>query len=148
MENHLNQQEPHVLVDQEYAFFGIWDKAPEGRCRVRIIQRNGDAPILLISELADNPSTSITNMMEHLAPEIIREFLPQAFEELELPTIIEHYPPRGKYREALDLVTFEKPSPRKAWLGGRQRISLGEPHWRHLPIEDVRRILGEYADEV
>jgi hypothetical protein len=42
---------------------------------VSIVARPGARLVLLITELADNPSTSITTMMEQLAPEIIREFL-------------------------------------------------------------------------
>ena len=82
-------------------------------------------------------------MMEHLAPAIIREFLPRQFEELELPTVIEHYPAREKRNETFDLVTFEKATPRKAWLGGRSRISFGDPSWKHLPLEEARKMIGD-----
>lgn len=135
--------QPQVVLDTEYAFQGYWDAKPEGKCRVRLIEKNGAPPVLLITELPDNPSTSVTNIMEHLAPEIIRTFLPQAFEELELPTIIEHYEAQRDIEETFDLVTFAHAAPRKVWLGGRERISLGEPHWKRLPLEEAKALLGE-----
>jgi hypothetical protein len=142
----VKEREPahhRVSVDQEYRYFGYYDRAPEGKCRVRIVERNGVRPILLLTDLPDNPSTSVINMMEYLVPELMREFMPRAFEELELPTVIEHSLPRGKREEMFSLVTFKKTVPVKAWLGGRSRLSLGEPSWKHLPIEEARKILGE-----
>jgi hypothetical protein len=115
---------------------------------VRILERIDAAPVLILTELPDNPSTSITNMMEHLAPEVIREFLPYAFEELEPVTVIERYPQRNRRDETFSLVRFERLTPRKVWLGGRSRISLGEPRWKHRSREDVRAFLGGYADEL
>jgi hypothetical protein len=86
--------------DYEYAFRGTWDKEPEGRCRVRILQRDGTPPILLLTELTSNPSTSVTNMIEILAAELIARHFPVRFEAVgEDPvTLIEHYEPLGDER--------------------------------------------------
>jgi hypothetical protein len=46
--------------DYLYAFRGTWDREPEGRCRVRILQGDGKPPILVLTELTSNPSTSVT----------------------------------------------------------------------------------------
>ena len=48
------------VVDTTYAFRGTWDREPEGRCRVRILGRPSQPPILILTELATNPSTSVT----------------------------------------------------------------------------------------
>jgi hypothetical protein len=45
----------------------------DGVCRVRAVERvNGTGKILLISELLQSLSTSVTNLVENLAPETIR----------------------------------------------------------------------------
>ncbi len=62
---------------------------------------------------------------------------------------IEHYPaehtPRGTVgrRETWDRIDFASWSPRKVWLGGRERVSLGEPTWRPMPREEVAGLIGE-----
>jgi hypothetical protein len=142
--------------DYEYAFRGTWDTTPKGRCRVRILQERGKVPIFILTELNTNPSTSVTNMVEHLVPELIARHLPHRFEVVgEDPAIVvEHYEPlkdatsgRGG-KPTYDRVTFERWIPRRVWLGGRERLSLGEPAWKHLPEEEVRTLLGAEADDL
>ena len=81
--------------DYQYAFRGTWDKEPEGRCRVRILQADGTPPLLVLTELNANPSTSVTNMIEVLAAELIAKHFPTRFEAVgEDPiTLIEHVRP-------------------------------------------------------
>jgi hypothetical protein len=81
--------------DYEYAFRGTWDREPEGRCRVRILQRDGTPPVMVLTELNTNPSTSVTNMVEVLAAELIAKHFPVRFEAVgEDPiTLVEHYEP-------------------------------------------------------
>src|SRR5689334_12025213 len=82
--------------DDEYAFRGTWDREPEGRCRVRILQESGKPPTMVLTELNDNESTSVTNLIEVLAAELIARHFPSRFEVVgeEPVTLIEHYPPR------------------------------------------------------
>jgi hypothetical protein len=142
--------------DYEYAFRGTWDREPEGRCRVRILETDNRSPILILTELTTNPSTSVTNMVEHLVPELIAKHMPHRFEVVgEDPAIVvEHYEPvadqpRGRRgKPTYDRVTFGDWRPRRVWLGGQERLSLGEPEWRHLPDEDVRALLGDEADDL
>jgi hypothetical protein len=144
--------------DLEYAFRGYWSPdTPDGKCRVRILQNDGAPPILVITELLSNRSTSVTNAMEWLAAELVGKYLPHRFEALGEPPaiVVEHYPPRPGMRRGLrdaatyDLVTFASWRPRRVRVsGGFERITLGEPDWRHLPPAEVRALLGDEADDL
>jgi hypothetical protein len=141
--------------DFEYAFRGTWDKQPEGRCRVRILQQDGRPPTVILTELTSNPSTSVTNMVEILAAELIARHFPVRFEAVgEDPiTLVEHYEPmvyaRGRRgKPTYDRVEFGRWSPRKVWLGGQARLSLGEPDWRPLPDHEVIALIGGEADDL
>jgi hypothetical protein len=143
------------IVDTTYAFRGTWDREPEGRCRVRILDRQALPPILVLTELNDNPSTSVTNLAEVLVAELIARYMPHRFEVVdEDPAfVIEHYEPmqdgRGRRgKPTYDRVLFTSWVPRKVWLGGRERLSLSEPDWRHLPDHEVRALLGDEADDL
>lgn len=140
--------EQRPIVDEIHAFCGIWDRVPVGRCRVRIIEREHQEPVLLISEVSDNVSTSVTNIMEHLAPELLQRYLPYRFEEFVPAMIIEHYPAvHGRDKATYDLVTFESWRLKRVWIGGQARLSLGEPTWTHLPAAKVLDLLGDLADD-
>jgi hypothetical protein len=85
---------------------------PGGKCRIRIYERDGGVPVVIASELSDNTNTSVTNLAEYLAAEIVVKHFPYRFEE-ETPIVwIEHYPPieaygkRGKTVE-YSLVEFD-----------------------------------------
>ncbi len=140
---------PVKLYDGEFRYRGTWDKTPEGVCRVRLFHRGPEPPVLVLSELPDNPSTSVTNMAEVLVAEAVRHFCPERFEFPEPAIVLEHYPAeyteagrRGR-RETWDRISFASWSPRKVWLGGRERISVGEPTWRPIPRDEVVRLIGE-----
>lgn len=155
-ERPVGEPTPAKTADYRYAFRGTWDKAPEGTCRVRILEDGRRPPILVLTELNANASTSVTNMVEVLAAELIANHFPHRFEQIgEDPvTLIEHYEPlrddrtgrRGK--PTYDRVTFASWTPRRVWLGGQARLSLGEPEWKHLPDDEVRRLLGAEADDL
>src|SRR5215204_4176559 len=161
MDDHVSETLPQAdsltkTADYRYAFRGTWDKEPEGRCRVRILEGQGkEQPVMILTELRDNPSTSVTNMIEVLAAELIAKHFPQRFEAVrEDPVVlIEHYEPvkddRGARRAAptYDRVAFGSWAPRRIWLGGKERVSLSEPYWRHLPEQEVKALLGAEADD-
>jgi len=117
-------------------------------CRIQIFGRPGVVPIVIATELPSNHGTSVTNMAEYLAAEIIAKHFPQRFEE-EVPVCwIEHYPPiqaygrSGKTRE-YSLVEFASYRPRLVQRFGGPRLSIGEPNWRYLEEQEVERILGQ-----
>jgi hypothetical protein len=143
-------------ADYVYLHRGFWDTQPEARVRVRFIERSEGPPILLLTEPHENESTSLTNLIEVLAAELIAKHCPARFETLGEPPaiVIEHYPPdpnrpagprnAGQY----DLVTFASWTPRPARSGSQHRTSLGEPSWRHLSAAEVRALIGDEADDL
>ena len=61
---------------------------PGAVCRVRIYERPGAVPVVIVSELAENKNTSITNMAEYLAAEIPAKYLPGVFESDQQPPFV------------------------------------------------------------
>jgi hypothetical protein len=57
--------------DYIHRYRGYWSDG--GRCRIRIYHEAGRAPVMLCSQLPDNHNTSITNMAEYIAAEMIEE---------------------------------------------------------------------------
>src|SRR3982751_791506 len=86
----LHNLKPMKLTnDFIYHYLGF--HIPGGICRVRIYQRKGQVPIMLVSELDENRNTSITNMAEYLAAELLLRYFPDRLKE-RLPVLwIEHY---------------------------------------------------------
>jgi hypothetical protein len=60
-----------------------------GKCRIRIYREAGRSPMAICSQLQDNENTSVTNMAEYLAAEVV------VANSLSTPlTWVEHYPER------------------------------------------------------
>ena len=71
--------------DYIHHYRGYWSDG--GKCRIRIYREEGQSPVVICSQLPDNDNTSVTNMAEYLAGEVIEE------QSLPTPlTWIEHYP--------------------------------------------------------
>jgi len=133
--------------DYLYEFHGY--HTPGGVCRIRIYEKPADTPVIIATELPDNPNTSVTNMAEYLAAEIIAKHFPQRFEEERPVTWIEHYPPievrgkRGK-KDEYSVVEFSSYTPRREYTFGQPRVRIGEPSWRHIDEDDLTRLLGQH----
>ena len=116
------------------------------RCRIRIYQQPGQAPVAIATELEKNPGTSITNMAEQLCAEVIRAYFPERFEEEESVQWIEHYrrTPQELRRQEPEFarVTFHSAAPRRVQRYGTDRLQLGRPHWTYLPREEVEALVG------
>jgi hypothetical protein len=97
-----------------WEYKGLHD-APS-KCGVSIWPRKGGGKIVIFSELPDNPGTSVTNWIEHLATAVRSGRLVQPED---LVIWIEHYPSAPGHPETFDSVTFE------VYDGGYSR-----PHWR------------------
>jgi hypothetical protein len=137
------------LIDELHRFRGSFDREPEGVCWLRVFGRGGESPVVVLAELDANASTSVTNLAEILAAEVIARHMPHRFEYDEPAVVLEHYPERrhqksGKVVHAAtwDRVTFETWAPRRIFLGGQERVSLGAPAWRRLPGDEVARLIG------
>lgn len=136
------------IADYVYAYRGTWDLEPHGICWVRVFEAEGQTPVIIMSELPQNPSTSVTNMVEHLAPELIQRHFPHRFEEVPPAIFLEHYveerTPEGRRgrKATWDRLSFHSWAPRRVWLSGRERIAFGESHWEHLPPPEVEALIG------
>ncbi len=120
--------------DYIHYYRGYWSDG--GKCRIRIYREEGRPPVVICSQLLDNNNTSITNMAEYLAAEVIEKH------GLATPlTWIEHYPEhRGKHGE-YSLVTFTSWERREVCLGGVWHCRVGSPKWSPLRSEEARVLL-------
>ena len=87
------------IHDYVHYYRGYW--ADEGKCRIRIYQEDCLAPVVIRSQLPKNKNTSVTNMAEYLAAEVIQEH------GLATPLIwIERYPEHKGKPSEYSLVRF------------------------------------------
>jgi hypothetical protein len=112
------------------------------RCRVRIYLPDDmrDAPVVVCSELPNNPGGSITDSAEVIAAGVIRAN--------KLPTHlvwIEHWPKESTDggEEVFELVVFSgyEVTERAPYLGER-RARIGEATWRPLDRASVEVLVG------
>jgi hypothetical protein len=120
--------------DYIHRYRGYWSDG--GKCRIRIYREDGRAPVVICSKLPDNHNTSVTNMAENLAAEVI--------EEHDLPTPllwVEHYPEHERETGEYSLVRFSSWDPMEVCLGGVWRYQIGSPWWSPLRLEEVDLLL-------
>jgi hypothetical protein len=116
--------------DYVHYYRGYWSDG--GKCRIRIYRGDGRAPVVICSQLPDNDNTSVTNMAEYLAAEVIEKH------GLRTPlTWIEHYPEHEGDIGEYSLVRFSSWEPQEVCLGGVWRYRVGTPRWSHLTSETV-----------
>jgi hypothetical protein len=105
-------------------------------------------PVIVIGELPQNRSTTVTNLAEYLAPDLIQRHFPHRFVELPPANFLEHYveerTPQGRRgrKAPWDRLSFHSWEPRRVWLSGQERLAFGDPHWEHLPEHEVEALLG------
>jgi hypothetical protein len=111
-------------------------------CRVRIYlpEEMHDVPVVICSELSNNPGGSITNSAEVVAEGVIQA------NELPTPLVwIEHWPKDTTEGgiETFELVVFSnyKVEERAPYLGGT-RAWIGEPTWKPLDRATVEVLVG------
>jgi hypothetical protein len=108
----------------------------------------GQTPVIVMSGLPQDTSTLVTNLAELLAPELIQRHFPRRFEELPPAIFLEHYAeertPQGRLgsKPTWDRLSFHSWAPRRVWLSGQERIAFGDPHWEHLPEDEVEQLRG------
>jgi hypothetical protein len=115
-----------------YDYTGYWEC--DCHCDLEI-KRFPDRTVVIATEVEDNEGTSITNMAEHLAFRVCRDF----DIDPKMLVWIEHYPDRHPpgsrdsiFDESFDLVTFD-------WDG--QRFS--KPNWKPLTKSEMIALIGE-----
>jgi len=114
------------------------------RCRVRIYLPDDmrDAPVVVCSELPNNPGGSITNSAETTAAGVILA------SELITPLVwIEHWPEESTQgQESFELVVFSsyKVTERAPYLG-ETRAWIGGATWQPLDRATIGVLVGETA---
>jgi hypothetical protein len=110
-------------------------------CRVRIYLPEGmhDVPVVICSELPNNPGGSITNSAEVLAAGVILA------NELPTPLVwIEHWPEQStEGHETFELVVFSsyEVTERAPYLG-ETRARIGDATWKTLDRTAVELLVG------
>jgi hypothetical protein len=126
--------------DYIHYYRGYWSNG--GKCRIQIYQEVGRAPVTVCSQLPDNDNTSVTNMAEFLAAEVIDEHsLPTPL------TWIEHYPEHEGEIGEYSLVSFSSWDPEEVCLGGVWRFRVGSPAWSSLGAKEVSSLVREGVSE-
>ncbi|MDP9488529.1 MAG: hypothetical protein M3Q49_22550 [Actinomycetota bacterium] len=121
--------------DYAHRYRGYWSDG--GRCRIRIYRGGGEPPVVVCSQLPENSNTSVTNMAEYLAAEVI--------EACSLPTPLvwlEHYPEHEGRVGEWSRVRFSSWEAEEVCLGGVRRRRLGSPRWSHLAPEEAEGLTG------
>ena len=116
-----------------------------GRCRVRVFlpdEPERDAPVIVCTELANNPGQSVTNAAPRIAAEVLKNL------RLPVPVVwIEHYEDgaRGTREdpETFDLVVFEDYRPRAvADAFDGPATEIGPASWRALDRGAAETLVG------
>jgi len=119
-----------------------------GSCRVRVYRGDapGDAPVVICSELPDDPGEPAANvrlLAEHIAGEVVRRHFPGGLPNLPRPLIwIERYLTFEGDPFEFALVDFGFWSPRPAGLGTDGHVVLGTARRQPIFGEDVRRLVA------
>ncbi len=106
----------------------------------RFPEEEQDAPVVICSELPNNPGGSITNSAEVIAAGVIRSH------ELPTPLVwIEHWPEESTGgAETFELVVFSsyKVEERAPYLG-ETRAKIGNANWKRLDRATVEVLVGQ-----
>lgn len=107
-----------IVKDLIIHYKGFW--SCDSKCGMKIIRDDREGQVTVsLTELPDNPGTSVTNMIEQLATMVYIKFLKDT--PIERITWIEHYP-KTSSGEIFDKVIMD-------WDG--QKFS--NPRWERIP---------------
>ena len=120
------------MKDMKYSYQGY--TRIESFCGLKLLERDGNT-LVILTELPDNPGTSVTNCVEKIATKVLKEFRLDWHDI----TWIEHYPAASRgfdKKPSYDLVEFDW-----NWLGRAEH-----PKWLHLTEEKFSRILLQFEE--
>ena len=121
--------------DYVHRYRGYWSEG--GRCRIRIYRGEGQPPVVVCSQLPDNTNTSVTNMAEYLAAEVVEGH------SLPAPLVwIEHYPEHEGCIGEWSRVRFSSWEAEEVSLGGARRRRAGSPRWSSLRPDEAKRLIS------
>ena len=116
-----------------------------GICRVRVFLPDDpehDSPVVVCTEIKNNPGRSVTNAAAEIAGEVIENF------RLPTPVVwIEHYEDGARGPAAdpatFDLVIFSHYEPREVLALDGWRKAIGEPSWKALDRASAEALVGD-----
>lgn len=99
----------------------------DSHCQLDLYQRSDGKYLAIVTELADNPGTSVTNRIEHLATKISVDYQIAPKDLL----VIEHYGEMSyrnpRNQEHHDMVTFQ-------WANNGV---AHKPQWKRVNLEEI-----------
>jgi hypothetical protein len=111
------------------------------RCRIRVYlpEEQRDAPVIVCSELADNPGIPVTGAVENIAAEVI------VTHWLVAPVWIEYHPEETTAAgiESFELVAFSDYKVREMVGPTGSRLEIGQPVWKPLDRCNVEVLVGQ-----
>ena len=129
----------HLASDYIHPYKDVGGSAAHCRVRIYLPDDMRDAPVVICSELPNNPGGSITNSAEMIAAGVIRA------NELPIPLVwIEHWPEESTDgQETFDLVDFSgyQVTERAPYLV-QTRAWIGEATWKALDRTSVEVLVG------
>lgn len=107
----------------------------DSKCGVSIIGGDNDTTVVL-TELPDNPGTSVTNFVEGIATAVVRELLPR-FPIHKIKWVDHYFAVKPLQPETFDNVKLD-------WDGGRAVAErdgqFHNPEWSPMDKEEARKI--------
>ncbi len=129
----------HLAADYVHPFESV--SGIRSRCRIRLYlpEHEHDAPVVVCSELPENPGVPVTSAAENIAADVIKTHW------LVDPLWIEHHPEETTAAgiESFELVVFSDHKIREAVHNTGSRIEIGEPTWKALDRPSVELLLGQ-----
>ena len=130
----------HLTSDYIHPYKDAGGRPAHCRVRIYLPEEMHDVPVVICSELPNNPGGSITNSAEVVAEGVIRA------NELPTPLVwIEHWPKETTdvEEETFDLVVFSsyEVAERAPYLG-QTRAWIGGPTWKALDRAAVEVLVG------
>jgi hypothetical protein len=140
------------LLETEHQYRGY--DADGGICRIAVYTAEEHPPLVVATELPENPVASITNLAEYLAAEVMERYLtPNDLLGQQPPFLwVEHYERTAADRrigleESWARVTFahyRRETTRKYARPPGFRYRIGTPAWEPLPPERFAKLLRRY----
>jgi hypothetical protein len=113
-------------------------------CRIRLYlpDHEQDAPVVVCTELPENPGVPVTAAAENIAAAVIKTHW------LKNPVWIEHHPEETTAAgvESFELVVYSDHKIREAVRSAGSRIEIGEPSWKPIDRRSLEIILGGSLD--
>src|SRR5918998_3108021 len=129
----------HLARDYIHPYNDAGGRPSHCRVRIYLLDDMDDDPVVICSELPNNPDRSITNSAETIAAGVIWA------NELPTPLVwIEHWPEEStEGQESFELVVFSsyELTQRTPYLG-ETRAWIGDPTWKTLDRTAVELLVG------